>query len=456
MSSQLSREVEAGSRTLVALALSGVLLILFVPFTIYVLGIRYTYTLRVVAAGGALLGAVSGALGSFAVLRKESLLGDALSHAALPGVAVAFLLAGRELGALLVGAAVASLLGVGFVRLVTGYTRLKEDAAMGIVLAGWFAAGLVGLTYIQGRPDASQAGLDTFIFGQAASMVLSDVLLLLSVSAVVIAVLLLFWKQFKVITFDPAFGASTGINRTLWQAVLSSLIVLAVVMGLQLAGVVLMVGMLIAPGVAARQWTDRLAGMVLLAAIFGAAAGGIGAILSALDANLPTGPMIIVVATAIVFLSLVLAPGRGVLPTAIARRRDSRRFALRTLLRDVYHYAYDHGGPATPVPESFLLGLRRSTGRRALKALLSGGFLRRVEGSSGASWQLTERGVHTAREDSYNQRLWDLYRHASARLALTPVTEERERDIRALLPPEEVGALEELIEGDGGAPIVRG
>lgn len=438
---------------------------LFVPVSTAFLGIRYTYTLRTVAMGGALLGAVSGFLGSFAVLRKQSLLGDALSHAALPGVAVAFLVAGRQVGALLIGAGIASLLGVGFIRLVTRNTRIKDDAAMGIVLAGWFAAGLVGLTYIQGRSDASQAGLDTFIFGQAASIVRSDVFLLLGVSSVALAVVILFWKQFKLITFNPEFAGANGVNVAVWQALLSGLVVVAIVLGLQLAGVILMVGMLIAPGIAARQWSNQLGGMVFLASLFGAAAGAIGAILSAVDANLPTGPMIIVVATLLVFFSITLAPGRGVLWALLRRWRDARQFELRTVLRDVYHYAYDHGGPSVGVPQTFILGVRHRSGRRALRKLLSRGYLRRVEEGSPVGpeetegprvhWYLTRRGFRVAREDARNQRLWDLYRELQEELGLPLVPEERERDIRAALPAQSVEALEEFLGAEGGEPRVR-
>jgi manganese/zinc/iron transport system permease protein len=429
---------------------------LFLPVSIEILGVRYGYTLRTVAAGGALLGAVSGFLGSFAVLRKQSLLGDALSHAALPGVAVAFLLTGRHLPALLIGAGVASWLGVAFIKLVTANTRVKEDAAMGIVLAGWFAAGLVGLTYIQGRSDASQAGLDTFIFGQAASIVRSDVSLLLGVSGVSVLLVFLFWKQFKLVTFDPEFAGANGFSVPFWQGFLSALVVLAIVMGLQLAGVILMVGMLIAPGVAARQWTNRLGEMVVLAALFGALSGGVGAVLSGADENLPTGPMIIVVASLVVAISITLAPGRGVFSVLLRRRRDARRFAVRTLLRDVYHYAYDHGGPEVGVPESFLLGVRHRSGRRALRHLLSKRLLRRVEdGGTGKQWYLTEAGLRVAREDAINQRLWDLYRTLREGLGLPTVEEERERDIRALLPVEAVEALKEFLGEKGEEPLVR-
>ena len=319
---------------------------LFVPFSQIFLHVEYDYTLRTVALGGALLGIVSGVLGCFAVLRHQSLLGDALSHAALPGVAIAFLLAGRDLGLLLVGAGVTSWLGVYFIRIVTNTTRIKQDAAMGIVLAAWFAAGIALLVYIQARPDASQAGLDTFIFGQAAAIVERDVRLIAIVGAASFVVLGLFWKEFKLITFDSEFAGANGFRVNILSMLLSTLIVVAIVLGLQLAGVVLMVGMLIASGIAARQWTNQLGQMVILSAVFGAFSGSAGAIVSAVDADIPTGPLIVVVAFLLVAISLSFAPGRGLVWALLRRGADRRRFAAQTIRQDLYHYAIDHGAKA--------------------------------------------------------------------------------------------------------------
>ena len=165
--------------------------LLFIPFSQTLFGLRFTYTVRVVALGGSILGLISGALGCFAVLRQESLLGDALSHAALPGVAIAFLLAGRDLSALLIGAGIASWLGLRFSSALLTTTRIKRDAALGIVLSGWFAFGIALLAYIQSIPDASQAGLDHFIFGQAAAIIESDVMLVSAVGAIALLVLFL-------------------------------------------------------------------------------------------------------------------------------------------------------------------------------------------------------------------------------------------------------------------------
>jgi manganese/zinc/iron transport system permease protein len=419
---------------------------LFVPFSQIVLQVDYNYTLRTVALGGALLGVVSGVLGCFAVLRRQSLLGDALSHAALPGVALAFLLAGRELSLLLIGAGVTSWLGVHFIHAVTKTTRLKQDAAMGVVLAAWFAAGIALLAYIQARPDASQAGLDTFIFGQAAAIVTRDVQLITGVGLVSFLMLGLFWKEFKLITFDPEFAGANGFRVSILNMGLSTLIVVAIVLGLQLAGVILMVGMLIAPGIAARQWTNKLDQMIMLSAVFGAFAGGAGAIISAVDTGIPTGPLIIVVASLIVLVSIAFAPERGLAWSWLRRRRDQRRFAAQTVLRDLYHYAIDHGSPSAPVPGTFLVGVGGSSAKLGLQQLAGRGLVQPQ--AQGDAWMLTPAGLDLAIEDAQNRQLWAAYRQYSDELALPQLAENHLQDIRQLLPGEAVKRLErKLLEG---------
>lgn len=427
------------------LVIAGIALLsaLFIPFSQTVLGVNYTYTVRTVALGGAILGIVSGVLGCFAVLRHESLMGDALSHAALPGVAIAFLIAGRELGVLLVGAGIASWLGVQFIRAVLDTTRIKQDTAMGIVLAAWFAAGIALLAYIQGRSDASQAGLDTFIFGQAAAMIESDVHLITVVGIVAFIVVGLFWKEFKLVTFDPEFAGANGFHVTPINILLSTLIVVAIVLGLQLAGVILMVGMLIAPGIAARQWTQKLDQMVILSAVFGAFAGGTGAVLSAVDADIPTGPMIIVAAFSIVMISIGFAPGRGLIWTLLRQHGDRRRFAAQTTLRDLYKYAHSHGSQSYPVPASLILGVGGSSAELGLRQLERRGYIKQ----DGANWVLTPRGAEIAVQDARNQQLWDVYREYGDELKLPPILEDRQKPIHEVLPGEAIMHLERKLEG---------
>ena len=425
-------------RVWLIIAAIGLASLLLIPLSQALFGLRFTYTVRVVALGGSLLGFVSGALGCFAVLRQESLLGDAMSHAALPGVAIAFLLAGRELGALLIGAGVASWLGWRFVVALLATTRIKQDAALGIVLASFFAAGIALLAYIQSIPDASQAGLDHFIFGQAAAIIESDVRLVSGGVLLVVCLLALFWKEFKLVTFDAEFASANGFRTLVINTLLSSLIVATIVLGLQLAGVILMVGILIAPGIAARQWTRTLEQMVILAAVFGAFAGGVGAVISALDSDIPTGPMIIVVAFVFVLISLALAPGRGLLWRRLRLRANRRAFAARGALRDLYRYALAHGAADSPVPDAFIRGVGDSSAALGLRELTGDGFV----SFRSAGWQLSQSGIEQARRDAHNQRLWELYRFYAHELDLPIVAEDRDGEITSLLPAEAIALLE--------------
>jgi manganese/zinc/iron transport system permease protein len=283
----------------------------------------FDYTLRNVALGAALLGVVSGVLGSFAVLRQQGLLGDALSHAALPGVCLAFLLTGSKATlVLLLGAALAGWVGTLILLKIVRDTRLDEDAALGIVLSTFFGFGIVLLTFIAKRNDANQAGLDRYLFGQAASLREEHVVTMAVLGTVALIVVGLFYKEFKLLTFDPDFAASIGLATGPLNVLVTSLIVVAVVIGLQTVGVVLMAAMLVGPAVAARQWTDRLGVMLALAAFFGAISGVAGAMISVTQARLPTGPMVILSLTVVVVVSLLVAPAHGVLPDYMRRRRQ--------------------------------------------------------------------------------------------------------------------------------------
>jgi manganese/zinc/iron transport system permease protein len=286
------------------------------------------YTLRNVALGSAILGVVSGALGCFAVLRRQGLLGDALAHATLPGVCVAFILSGTRVPVvLLLGAAVSASLGALLILAVVGGTRIKQDAALGIVLSVFFGAGTVLLTYIAGTGNAGQSGLDRFIFGQAATIVREDVVTMGVLAGVALVVVFVLFKEFKILAFDPEFAASLGYPVGKLNVLLTSLIVVAIVIGIQTVGVILMAAMLITPAAAARQWTDRLSGMVFVSGFFGAASGVSGAMVSASGANLPTGPIIVLVATGIFLFSLVFGARHGFLWSRMRERRN-RRAAL--------------------------------------------------------------------------------------------------------------------------------
>jgi manganese/zinc/iron transport system permease protein len=347
------------------------------------------HTLRTVALGAALLGISAGALGSFAVLRRQSLLGDAISHAALPGIALAFLLTGSKAPLVLVlGAAIAGWMGTLLVGRVVRDTRVKTDAALGIVLSVFFGFGLVLLTVIQKRPDASQAGLDRFLFGQAATLLQRDVLTIAVLGALVLGVTALFWKEFKLLAFDAEFGASLGFRMPLVDTLLTTTLVVAIVLGLQTVGVVLMSAMVVAPAAAARQWTDRLGRMVVIAGGFGALAGVTGAVLSSGVENLPTGPTIVLSLTAIVVVSLALAPARGLVWARVRAARSRRELHVHEVLRGLGALARQHGADEHPHSAQVLEAVHPGA-RHELGVLESRGWARR---EAGDAWSITGSG----------------------------------------------------------------
>lgn len=412
-----------------------------IPLSIVIFNVEFDYNLRMVLMGASILGLVTGVLGSFAVLRRQSLLGDTLSHASLPGVVIAFMLMGRELGWLLIGAGIAGWLGTLFVNTVIRTTRIKQDAALGIVLAVFFGTGMALLSYSQGHEDASRAGLDKFIFGQAAAIVARDVIMVSGVALVVLLCIVLFWKEFKLLTFDSEFASTNGFPVRFLDLFLSTLIVISIVLGLQLAGVILMVGMLIAPGVAARQWTDDLSQMVILSGIFGAAAGAGGAVLSATAEGLPTGPLIIVAASLIVGFSLLFAPERGLVWQAWKQRQDKQQFLSESLLADIYRLAEKHGSTTYVVPDGMLTSLHGRAARKALRELAAHGLLQKQAGG----WSLTAQGVMQAEKVERNRQLWKLYRLYRDELETPIVVEDFRQDIREVLPKEVVKRLEGML-----------
>jgi manganese/zinc/iron transport system permease protein len=277
-------------------------------------------TVRVVATGTAAVGAAAGAVGTFAVVRRQSLQGDAISHAALPGVMLAFLLGGRSPAALAVGAAATGWVAMALVGGVVRRTRVPFDAALAGALSVFFGLGLALMQYtIKNISGASSHGLERYLLGQAAVLLREDLVTIAAFGGVAVAILLFGWKELKLVSFDPDFAATLGLPTRRLDLLLTTLVVAATVVGLQAVGVVLMSALLIAPAAAARQWTDRLGPMTALSALFGAAAGVggtlVGHALSDDSSRFPAGPVIVLTATAFVVVSLLLAPRRGLVWT---------------------------------------------------------------------------------------------------------------------------------------------
>tara|TARA_R110002111_G_scaffold190578_2_gene256855 strand:+ start:10319 stop:11446 length:1128 start_codon:yes stop_codon:yes gene_type:complete len=357
------------------------------------------YTLRTITLGTAILGAVCGMLGSFAVLRKQSLLGDAISHAALPGIAIAFLITGtKDSNTLLIGALVSGLIGTFWIRGIVTKTHLKSDTALGLILSLFFGFGMLLLTFIQKQPNANQAGLDKYLFGQSATLVESDVWMMAIVTGICLLVMLVFWKEFKILLFDVDYTKTLGFNTKTIDILITSFIVLAIVLGLQTVGVVLMSAMLLAPAAAARQWTNSLAVMVFLAAIFGAFSGVIGTAISASQNNLSTGPVIVLVAGVFVVFSFIFSPSRGLLFKQIRFIKNRRDLELHKTLAFMHHIAETHENISHPHTIKILNNFQGYT-KSTLQKLVDKGFVT----LKGTMWSLTALGFNTAK-NLYSQQ----------------------------------------------------
>ncbi len=295
--------------------------------------ILQSYTTQMVLLGTALLGLASGIAGTFAVLRKESLIGDGLSHAALPGVVIAFLLTGiKDIEVLITGAALSSIAAAWLITITVENSKIKFDGALATILSAFFGLGMVLLTYLQSLNNAGQAGLSKFIFGQAATILARDVYITSAAALIIIVLTALFWKELKLISFDVEYAKTLQIPVTFTLILYRSLLIMTIIIGIQSVGAILISSLLIAPAVGARQWTNKLGTMCILAGFFGMVSAIGGTIWSTSVQKLPTGPAIIVILSVIVLLSLIFAPNRGIL-WQIRKNRQSKRALLSETAR---------------------------------------------------------------------------------------------------------------------------
>lgn len=400
---------------------------------------------RWVVFGSILLGGAAGGLGCFAYLQKRSLLGDALAHAALPGVGLAFLLVGhKDFLALLLGAAATGWLGALALNFIVRETKIKLDAALGIVLTVFFGLGIVILTNIQKSGSGAQSGLDKFLFGQAAAMGRYDVMILGVVALTMLVVVTLGFGRFKLISFDPAFGRSLGMRVGFLQFVMTTMIVFAVTIGLQAVGVVLMAAMLITPAAAARQWTDKLHRMVILASVFGILSGLFGAYISFLSPRFPTGPWMVIVVTLVFALSVLFAPHRGVISHIrqhyANRRKMTREHVLKALFKAGQDaHQWNNWYPLKEIQRMWSFTQKELSA--ALAGLQRGGMLER----SGSMYRLSAAGITEGARITRLHRLWEVYLSRYLELPEDHVHRDAE-DMEHIITPEMEARLEDLLD----------
>ena len=416
---------------------------------------------RVVVLGTALLGVAAGVVGAFTLLRKRALLGDALSHAMLPGIGFAFI-AGhfllppgpKSLLLLLAGAVVSGVAGLGVVVGLRRYTRLKEDAVLGAVLSVFFGLGICSLTVVQQLGSGSAAGLEGFIYGKTASMVPRDVWLIAGVAAGAIGVIALLFKELRLLCFDPAYGSTQGWPILGLDLVLMGLLTAVAVVGLQAVGLILVIALLIVPAAAARFWVDRTMPMVVLSGGLGGVSGAVGSAVSAMAPRLPSGAMIVLVAAAVFGFSMAFGSARGVVPRALRQRRTGQRIGRQHLLRAVYEVL--ETGPAGGdlrggVTLDDLLP-KRAWSRAGLRRLVRRAEARGRVTSRGGQIRLTHAGVREAERVVRNHRLWETYLIHHADIAPSHV--DREADaIEHVLDAEMIAELERIVRGGGGVEV---
>ncbi len=389
------------------------------------------YNAALVTIGAALLGFAAGAAGTFLFLQKRALVSDAIAHATLPGVALAFIAMvwlggdGRSLGGLLLGSAISAGLGLLAVEWMTRATRLSEDAAIGAVLSVFFGFGIVLLTVVQSMSAGRQAGLESFLLGSTAGMLFTDAMVIAVGGSLAVLATWILRRPMTLAAFDPEFAAASGWSLARIDIAMMGLVMAVTVIGLKVVGLVLIVALLIIPPVTARFWTDRSDRVVWIAGAMGAVSGYVGAAISASAPALPTGPIIVLIAASLFAVSLLFAPARGVAAAVIRQRRFQARVHRRQGLLALARLEPIHDG-------------------LTLRVLSREGLIRR----DGVA---TEAGAALAAKIARDERRWEIARaiHQDAGKAsrydgLTPIEE--------IFTQDEIAALDAEIGGPTAVP----
>jgi manganese/zinc/iron transport system permease protein len=410
------------------------------------------YNTLIVLAGVGVLGAVAGVLGCYMVLRRRALVGDALAHASLPGIFLAFALTGqRGFLVLLTGAFVFALLGAWLISAIRRHTRVKEDAALGVVLSVLYGLGVALLAWIQRNVEGgSKAGLESFFYGKPAGMIAQDVACLIGVGVTVLALVLVLYKEFRLLSFDADFALVQGWPVFRLDLLMMGLVCLVTVIGLPAVGVVMMAGLLVIPAAAARFWTDRLGTMLRLSGTFGVLTGLLGTAASAMWPQMPAGPMIILTGTALFVFSMVVAPRRGLAARSIRAWGLERITVRQNLMRTLYELSENHW-PEAPTLGIADLTRARAWGPRRARRLLEYAEREGWVVPRGDGWRLTPTGWKQAAEVARTHRLWEIFLIEEAQAAPGLVDRAAER-IEHVLPPDLVDRLERRLVEMGLLP----
>ncbi len=397
-----------------------------------------------VLMGSVLLGMSASVIGGFAFLRKRALIGDALAHAALPGVMMAFLLfQTRDPLIIFIGALCSSFLGFFLMDWLPKHTKIKADAALAITLSFFFAIGLMLLSLIQGMDVNNKSGLDKILFGQAAAMTEGDIKLLGYVTIFILITVGLFFQKFRLIAFNQAYARTLGIAVNRYELLLALLIVMSVVVGLQLVGVVLMAAILLTPMAAARYWSNQLAHILIIASLLGALSALISTQISYLAPAMPTGPWMVVSLSILFILSLLFAPQKGLIKQHLNYKRLRQKVAEENILRTLYklherhHFSHHH---FTQADIQSFRSMPSSCLHSTLKKLNKQGLVQ----NSSQGTALTQAGLQKATQLTRRHRLWENYLNEQAQLSPEQVHQHAERIEHILTDAQEIQLQQEL------------
>lgn len=400
---------------------------------------------RYVTFGSVLLAASSAVVGCFTVLRKRALVGDAVAHAVLPGVCLAFMLTGEKNPlVLLLGSFLTGWLSLIVIDFITAKSRIKEDTAIGLVLSVFFGIGILFLTSIQHSGNENQSGLDKFLFGNAAALVGQDLVTFGAVAVILLLSVVLFYKEFKLISFDVAFARTIGLPVKRLELLLTTLTVLAVVVGIQSVGVVLMSAMLITPAAAARFWTDRLGVMIVIAALMSAFCGAAGAFVSYSAPAMPTGPWIVMLLSLLAIMSFIFAPKTGLMARFLLQRKVRRQMMRENILKTIFHLGEDQEDFSQSYSQEQITE-RRELPLQRMQSSLAVLVRQQMVTKNPNGWALTETGRKEAQRIVRLHRLWELYLTQYLNVASDHVHEDAE-SIEHVLTPELEKRLEELLD----------
>lgn len=361
--------------------------------------VQYEFIQRALIAS-VTIGISCGLIGTYIMLRRMSLIGDALAHAVLPGVVVSFMVAGKSEVALFIGAVVSGILTVLLIGFVNRNSKIKEDTSIGIIFTGAFALGILLVSQLK----QVHIDLSSYLFGDVLGVSTGDITLSMIIMVVIILCIVLFYKQLLLTSFDPTMAMTIGISTTLVHYMLMTLLSMSIVAGLQSVGVILIIAMLITPPATAYLLSNNLKKILLLSAMFGTISAITGLYLS-YHFNFASGASIVLVAVALFMLAFLFSPKEGVVTKLFRRRSASKMVLIEDVIKLSYRFKDEPGKTELVDKIANELGISNSRVEAAIKTLIGKDLMLRTNGT----YNLTDEGVKYALRLVRTHRLWETY-----------------------------------------------